>query len=269
MSAVHKLVEHPAPVSSDTAGNKAVGLRAQTELLVDKDFSALERYWGEDYIQHQPGLRNGLADLKAFKTANVPGATTEILLCLGDRDLVFFHQRVTGFMPVPLGFFDVYRIEDGRIVEHWDAFQPVEGANRSGRSFFDGQLEITDTGQTDATRALALKCVNNVFILEQHDRIADYVDADLIQHTPDMSDGIAGLEQRFRESQWFTGALTYHAVRRIVAEGDFAAVCSEGAVDGDPHAFYDLFRVAAGRIVEHWSLRQQARPSQFHRNPRV
>jgi predicted SnoaL-like aldol condensation-catalyzing enzyme len=257
------------PAATDTALNKAIAYRAQTELLVDKDFSALDRYWGDYYVQHNPALRNGLAELRVFKSANVPLATTELVRCLGDRDMVFLQERVSGLMPFDLCFFDVYRMEGGKIVEHWDAYQESHGPNPAGRTVFDGPTEIEHADRTEATRAVVTTLINRLFVLDQMDLAERYVARDLIQHTPGVHGGLAGLNRSFLEAQWFTGAQRYIALRRVIAEGEFAVTCSQGEIGGVPHAFYDIWRVADGMVAEHWGLKQQAKPSAFHRNPMV
>lgn len=262
--------EFPATVSAtDTALNKAIGLKAQSDLIEKKDFTALDKYWKEDYVQHNPALRNGLAELKIFKLANVPLATSEIVRCLGDRDLVFFLERVTGLVATPLCFFDIYRMEDGKVVEHWDAFIPVDDSNPLGRSMFDGTLELGDPESTEATRAVAIKLITNVFILDHLDRLETYVHDSLRQYTPGLTDGVDALRQHFRTSQWFTGAIDYRALRHVIAEGDFALTVSEATIGEDPYAIFDLWRIEDGKASDHWSLRQKIETSAFHHNPRV
>lgn len=255
--------------AADTATNKAIAYRAQYELIVDKDFSALDRYWKDDYIQHNPALRNGLAELTTFKKANVPLATSEILRCIGERDLVFFMERVNGLLPVPVCFFDIYRMEDGKVVEHWDAYVPVEGPNHSGRTIFDGTIEVTDPEATEATRAVVTKLVNNVFILDHLDRLGSYVHDDLLQYSAGIGDGADGLREHFLRSQWFTGAVSYRALRMVIAEGDFAMTACEAVIGSTPYVIFDLWRVDGDKVAEHWSLRQEIETSAFHHNPRI
>lgn len=257
------------PIATDTARNKAIAYQAQHELLIEKDMFAMDRYWGDYYLQHNPALRNGLPELKIFKTANVAGATTELIRCYADRDLVFFQERVSGLMPFDLCFFDVYRLEDGKIVEHWDAFQESHGPNPAGRTIFDGPVEIEHPTQTEATRAVVTALVSRVFVMDQFDVLDLYVAPDLLQYTPGLHDGVAGLHRRFLEAQWFTGAINYIALRRVIAEGEFAVTVSQAEIGSVPYALYDMWRVVDGRVVDHWGLKQEAKKSAFHHNPMV
>ncbi|MEG3178774.1 hypothetical protein U1872_21305 [Sphingomonas sp. RB3P16] len=255
------------PLATDTARNKAIGYKAQRELLVEKDMSALDRYWGDYYLQHNAALRNGVPELKIFKAANVPLATTEIVRCYADRDIVFFQLKVSGLMPFDLAFFDVYRLEAGKIVEHWDGFQESHGPNPAGRTVFDGPKEIMHPEQTEATRAVVTALVSRVFVMDQFDALDLYVAPDAAQYAPGSHDGIAGLRQRFLQAQWFTGAINYTALRRVVAEGEFAVTFAQGEVGGVPHALWDMWRVIDGKIVDHWNLTAPAPKSAFHDNP--
>ena len=49
-------------------------------------------------------------------------------------------------------------------------------------------------------------------------------------------------------------------------EGDFALVVSEGEFGGKPVAFYDLFRVQAGKIAEHWDVIEPIPPRSEWKN---
>ncbi len=48
--------------------------------------------------------------------------------------------------------------------------------------------------------------------------------------------------------------MEHHTVHQIVCEGNFVLTMSEGAFGGEPQAFYDLFRLEEGLIVEHWDI---------------
>lgn len=252
-----------------TKSNKEMALRAQNELLIDKDFSSLDRYWGDYYIQHNPNLANGLPALRVFKEAMVPQATTEILHALADGDKVFFIERVTGLLPVPVGFFDMYRMEDGKIVEHWDIFTPVEGPNPAGRTVFDGSFEITDLDQTEDNRQLVTRFAKRCLVLGDFSQIGTYVSENLVQHSAGMTDGADAFVSYFNYQQWFAQQIVYWDVRHVLAEGNFVLTASQGSVGGVAHALWDLWRVDDGLIVEHWSIKNEAKPSPLHTNPMI
>ena len=70
-----------------------------------------------------------------------------------DGDFVFAHTDYDFFGP-KIGF-DIFRFEDGKIVEHWDNLQEKPRApNPSGHTMTDGPTEATDLDQTEANKAL-------------------------------------------------------------------------------------------------------------------
>jgi predicted SnoaL-like aldol condensation-catalyzing enzyme len=99
---------------------------------------AAERYLGASYTQHNPTAPDGAAvfpDLIGGLFAQAPEASFHLKRAIAEDDLVVLHYNLT-FSPDDLGqaVVDIFRVEDGRIVEHWDVMQPVpaESANSNG-----------------------------------------------------------------------------------------------------------------------------------------
>ncbi len=95
---------------------------AITEVFINKDLSALERYWSENYIQHNPQVGNGRDALKGLM-AMVPDLKCELGAITEGGDLVMVHTRYTGFGPKPMVAVDIFRVKDGKLAEHWDVLQ--------------------------------------------------------------------------------------------------------------------------------------------------
>jgi predicted SnoaL-like aldol condensation-catalyzing enzyme len=55
-------------------------------------------------------------------------------------------------------------------------------------------------------------------------------------------------------------------MHRILAEGNFVLTVSEGSVNGIHSSFFDLFRVAHGKIVEHWDTAEAIPPRSEWKN---
>lgn len=95
--------------------------------------TAFETYVAEDYIQHNPSIPDGrqpAVDMLVPKFTT-PGATFEIQRILVDGDLALIHVKAS-FPGNPVAAVaDIYRLENGRVVEHWDVLQrmPDEVAN--------------------------------------------------------------------------------------------------------------------------------------------
>ena len=61
-------------------------------------------------------------------------------------------------------------------------------------------------------------------------------------------------------------AMRYDETHLIVAEGNFVFTASEGAMGDAPTAFFDLFRVEDGKIVEHWDTVSEIPSEMAHEN---
>ena len=60
--------------------------------------------------------------------------------------------------------------------------------------------------------------------------------------------------------------MKYDRIHRVLGEGDFVLVVSEGSLAGDHSSFYDLFRVAGGKIAEHWDTIETIPPREVWKN---
>ena len=128
----------PADAATCTATaeeNRAVVLAFYTEGLVGRQpRAAFERYVSEDFIEHKPDVPGGTrAEVIAYLEgliAEVPDPRWEILRTVAEGDLVFLHARFTPAEGAPeYAIADLFRLEDCRIVEHWDVVAgPVAGA---------------------------------------------------------------------------------------------------------------------------------------------
>jgi predicted SnoaL-like aldol condensation-catalyzing enzyme len=104
------------------------------------DLAAVDRDIGATYIQHNPAAADGKAALKAFMApyfqAN-PGAKATILRSAADGDLVFLHVHAQASDQDPgVAVVDIFRVADGKIVEHWDVVQRVPDRTASGHPVF-------------------------------------------------------------------------------------------------------------------------------------
>ncbi|MCT6782009.1 nuclear transport factor 2 family protein [Streptomyces sp. CS7] len=108
---------------------------AMRELFVEKDLTALDRYWAEPYVQHSPQLPDGLGTLRAA-VPGLQGFSWEPKRVAAQGDLVFTHSLVHGWGPGPTVIVDIFRLENDRIVEHWDVVQELvrPEATASGNS---------------------------------------------------------------------------------------------------------------------------------------
>ncbi len=217
------------------------------------------------YIQHNPQTHEGSEGLAAlFKRLSKSEPRVNIVRAFADGDFVFAHTEYD-FASQKIGF-EVFRFEGALVVEHWDNIQPRKGPNPSGRSMVDGPTESTGADKTQESRSLARSFVEAVLVNKQVDRISQYITEDLIQHDPQLPDGRAAFQAALAPNAYDGKTVDYQRVHRILAEGDFVLCASEGALGGSHTAFYDLFRVEGGKLVEHWNTIEAIAPKSAWKN---
>jgi predicted SnoaL-like aldol condensation-catalyzing enzyme len=232
--------------------------QAMIDIFRKKDATAVDRYFGESLVQHDPNLADGLAGMKSFaaEVASSPTADITIYRTLVDEDFVLLHSRYDGVGRYSASAiaFDLFRFKDGKIVEHWGAQEPEAPPNLSGRTQVDGPTEVLDREKTEANRTLVRSYRETVMVSLRFDRIEEFIEgAHYAQHASKIGDGIARLRDRIASVAKEGGQL-YLSPRRFVAEGNFVLVLTEGDLPSGPTALYDLFRVENGKIVEHWDV---------------
>lgn len=119
--------------------NKALVIEAMTSLFQRRDASAVERLYAVGYIQHNPAIPQGRDALQALVARLPQEVYYEPGLIVAEGDLVAIHGRIRGWADAPQIAFDLFRIENGRLAEHWDVLQdevPVTAA-LGGVSMFD------------------------------------------------------------------------------------------------------------------------------------
>ena len=119
-------------------GNKELARNAMVQLFVHRDLSALERYWDPGYIQHNPRMPSGLDFFRKMIPALQPDFQYEPGLAMEDGEFVMLHGRYTGWGPKPMIGVDIFRVRDGKFVEHWDVIQEEVPAAQtlSGNAMF-------------------------------------------------------------------------------------------------------------------------------------
>ncbi|MCP1837670.1 putative SnoaL-like aldol condensation-catalyzing enzyme [Bradyrhizobium sp. USDA 4524] len=110
------------------ANRKAV-LAFYEKGLNQKDADAALAYVGNRYVQHNPGAADGPEGFRkfiGFLREKFPNSHSEIKRSFVDGDYVILHVHAVR-EPGTRGnaIVDIFKLEDGKIVEHWDVAQPV------------------------------------------------------------------------------------------------------------------------------------------------
>ena len=266
---------HSTPTSPEGAAPMTpteLVLAGFAALFTDFDVEALPDLFAEDYIQHNPGVPTGLAPVMGVLPAiEASGLRVTTHRVFADGDLVVLHSTYENaqFFGAPtLVGFDVFRVADGKIVEHWDNLQPPAAPNASGRTMTDGPTEVTDLDRTEANKARVAEFAQAVLIEGDFARITDFIVGGeaYAQHNPLFGDGLTALGAAFEELAQQGNAIRYTTVHRVLGEGNFVLMMAEGTFGTTPTAYYDLFRLEDGMIVEHWDVIAEIPEEMAHSN---
>ncbi len=211
------------------------------------------------YIQHNLDVGDGLEGFGAvMQNAPEGGFKAEVIRAFQDGDYVFTHTNYDFFGP-KVGF-DVFKFEDGKIVEHWDNLAEITPPNPSGRTQLDGVTEVTDLDKTASNKKIVETFIDEVLLNGKMDNLTTLVNPrNYIQHNSSVADGLDGLGAALEFFAKNDMVMIYDKTHKVLAQGNFVLAMSEGKfgkAPGNHVAYYDLFRLENNQIVEHWDVIQ-------------
>lgn len=218
------------------------------------------------YVQHNPHTQEGSEGLATlFKRLSKSEPKVTMVRGFEDGDFVFAHMQYD-FSSVKVAF-EVFRFEHGLAVEHWDNIQPDMGINHSGRSMLDGDVALTDLHKTEDNRALVKQFVETILIGQNLNALDVFVDSSqFLQHSPNSLDGIESLLLHLQATSATGLKVEYQKLHRVLAQGNFVLSVSEGLLNDVHTSFYDLYRVADDKLVEHWDTIERVPPMSEWKN---
>jgi len=219
------------------------------------------------YIQHNLAVGDGMAGLGVLFASLPKGATrVHTVRTFEDGDFVFVHTEYDFFGP-KIGF-DVFRYEDGKIVEHWDNLQETAAKpSPSGHTMIDGPTQSTELDKTAANKALMHAYMDDIVFNRRREKFPVYFDGiNYIQHNPWVADQLTGLAAGLQALAKEGHAVHYDRVHKILGEGSFVLVIAEGTFGGQSTAYYDLYRIENGKIAEHWDTLEAIPPREQWKN---
>jgi predicted SnoaL-like aldol condensation-catalyzing enzyme len=249
--------------------NEALVVDAYGRLFNEGDLTQIDLHWRPDYIQHSPLAPDGREALREFVIyikATFPEGHLDFRRVVAEGDLVLVHSHL---VPVPGtrgdALVDIFRVQDGKIAEHWDVTQAVPETTASGNDMFSTlshpQVDEPLPGVSRCrSRRVALALYEGAFV--EHDVTAfdRHAAEPYYQHNPDIANGTEAIKAAF-EDLFAANPQAGSDVKRVIAEGDLVAVHHHLRLNpDDPNdrgsAELDIFRVKHGRVVEHWNVSQ-------------
>src|SRR5712675_599906 len=204
------------------------------------------------YIQHNLQVGPGPAGVAALIKNMPPDASVNTIRVFEDGNYAFAHTEYNFFGP-RIGF-DIFRFEDGLIVEHWDNLQET----------------ATEPDKTEANKALMQRYMEDLLAGRRETFPSYFNGTQYTQHNPWVADTIpgliAGLQALAANGQAVLYKTVYKTVHKILGEGNFVLVVAEATFGGVPTGIYDLFRIENGRIAEHWDTLEAIPPRDQWKN---
>jgi len=148
--AERNLLSTAAAAAATEERNRAAVLRYMQAFINQRDMNALDEVMVADWIAHNPAEGNGrdaLKELAAGWFQQFPQLHADVKRVFADGDFVVTHTHYTvnaqdrgnDWAPGSAATVDIFRLEDGKIVEHWDVVQrPIPEESVNGNSMFDG-----------------------------------------------------------------------------------------------------------------------------------
>jgi predicted SnoaL-like aldol condensation-catalyzing enzyme len=126
--------------AADLEANKKIVVDFYEKGLNQKDYDAAATYFGPRYVQHNPGAANGPEGFKrlvGFLKEKFPNSHSEIKRVIAEGDLVVLHVH-SKRSPEERGraIVDIFKVENGKIVEHWDVIQDIPEKSANDNTMF-------------------------------------------------------------------------------------------------------------------------------------
>ena len=229
-------------------------------ILETKNEARVEASFAEDFIQHNPWAKDGLAHVKEMLQFDFG---YKAIRWIADEDIMAYHGYYTA--PNPLGDYpllcvDCWRIENGKIKEHWDALAPmpeafVQNATAGGG---DGEKEVTEATR-DKNKQTVKRFMDHVLNRGRLDQIDNLVGEEYIYHHEESGalKGKAILKDHIENKN---GGRMLHDNKLLLASGDLVMAHSHYFGENE-RVVFDWFRLDEQyKIVEHWSVEQAITP---------
>ncbi|MEM7469711.1 MAG: nuclear transport factor 2 family protein [Pseudomonadota bacterium] len=222
---------------------------------------AVLKYTGHRYTQHSTGVGDGAEGFLAFFEPFVernPKRDIEIVRILEDGPWVFcsayqsLNDGAAQWVTMDLFYTD----PEGLILEHWDTIAAYESETASGEDMVGGTRDVGTSASSEASKSLVLEYTKQVRQERGFDKLDQFVSDGLVQHAAPIGAGRDGL------AAWLSSedAGSYEMLFQLIGQGDLVVTYGKRHAKGADIAVFDLYKVADGKIVEHWMNEEEISP---------
>lgn len=240
---------------------------------IEKDAEKCRQFFGDKYIQHNPHVQDGVDHFLHFvqyRHDHYAEGRNNVMLTIADEDKVMLHVHSVLTPGEPgRNLVDTFRVEDGKVVEHWDVIEDVEvlkfpPINDNGLFNLAGDDILTDLDKTEENRALVTAFYEAYGLEKDAEKCAQYLGESYIQHNPHVQDGPEHFLKfvRFRREHY---PQAENRIKLTVAQGNLVGFHVHSVLTpGEPgRNLVDIFRVENGKVVEHWDTIQNIEVLKF------
>jgi predicted SnoaL-like aldol condensation-catalyzing enzyme len=126
-------------VTTQQENNKQIATTAYQRIFGDLDSTAVDDYMSKNFIQHNPTIADGPQGVKALVqmliSKGIPKQKIEFKHIIAEGDIVILHSRYT-MAGKESRFIDIYRVENGKLAEHWDAMMQMPDKRANNNPMF-------------------------------------------------------------------------------------------------------------------------------------
>ena len=206
------------------------------------------------FVQHNPYATDGVEGLTQFIKQS-PRAQLQLTVVRAFQDGPYVVTQSKGQRSGRNVFFDIFRFENGLVVEHW-AFSTMDAPrNQSGHTQTDGPTEAKLSADTEKNKSLIREYYETIHVTGHHSKIPQYFSGDhCIRHEPGVHDGVAAFKRDLEE---LTKHRSIDEIKFVLGQGDFVFIAAKGSHESAPCLYIDLYRVEDRKIVERWGFPEE------------
>ena len=215
------------------------------------------------FVQHNPYATDGVEGLAQFISQS-PRDQLQLTVIRAFQDGPYVVTQAKGQRSGRNVFFDIFRFEDGLVVEHW-AFSTMDAPpNQSGHTQTDGPTEATLSADTEKNKSIVREYYETIHISGDRSKIPRYFSGDrCIRHEPGVRDGVAAFKHDLAE---LTKHRSIDEIKFLFGQEDFVFIAAKGSHESDPCVYIDLYRVEDGKIAERWGFPEEPPPQEEWKN---
>jgi predicted SnoaL-like aldol condensation-catalyzing enzyme/uncharacterized protein YndB with AHSA1/START domain len=215
------------------------------------------------FVQHNPYAAPGVEGLIQFIRKS-PRDQLPLTVVRAFEDGPYVVTQAEGQRSGRNVFFDIFKFEDGLVVEHW-AFSTMDAPpNQSGHTQTDGPTQPNLTEDTEKNKSMVREYYETIHVSGDHSKIPQYFSGDhCIRHEPGVRDGVTAFKRDLAE---LIKQRSIDEIKFVLGQADFVFIAAKGSREDSPCVYIDLYRVEDGKIAERWGFPEQIPPLEEWKN---